>query len=113
MGRACSTALRNAVVLSDRELRPRTETDGAPAHCDWECAVMRTDQSPVAGKSELDAAIPDDVESQRISAGAECGEVEDLAEKNGGDAASVSCEQRVSMMSDCDGVGHSGDILAR
>ena len=54
---------------------------------------MRTDQSPVAGKPEPDAAIPDDAESRQISAGAECGEVEDLAEKNGGDAATVSSER--------------------
>src|ERR1700722_19016729 len=46
---------------------------------------MRTDRSPAAGTSEPDAAIPGGVESQQIS-GAECGEVEDLAEKNGGDA---------------------------
>ena len=104
---------RNAVVLSDPRLRPRTETDGAPAHCDWECAVMRTDRSPVAGKSELDAAIPDDVESQRISAGAECGEVEDLAEKNGGDAGDpVSLSDLYRRRASLGGFGHSSGILA-
>jgi hypothetical protein len=51
---------------------------------------MRTDPSPVAGKSEPDAEIPGDVESQRIS-DAEYGEVEDLAEKNGGDAGAGMC----------------------